>query len=129
MSASAHAAFNLRIPIRQAEVFAGLLDDKSWGEEFARVKLPFETRLLAETQIGPRVWVRLTAYTIGEGGQGGSVWIDLASRRPSPAEIVAGRGLLRAFSASSSERRRILHEILLHFVVLEYTGEAVRPSW
>ena len=111
------------------DVFYPLLDDESWAEEFARIRLPYETRVLAEGQIGPRTWVRLNSYTIGEGGSGGSVWIELASRRPSPAEIVAGRGLLRAFASDSSERRRILSQTLLHIILLEYAEESQRPLW
>ncbi|MCY3801807.1 MAG: hypothetical protein OXG46_09520 [Chloroflexi bacterium] len=121
--------FSLKIPVHHRDVFYPLLDDESWAEEFARIRLPYETRVLAEGQIGPRTWVRLNSYTIGEGGSGGSVWIELASRRPSPAEIVAGRGLLRAFASDSSERRRILSQTLLHIILLEYAEESQRPLW
>ena len=123
------APYSLKIPVYHRDVYYPLLDDKSWAEEFARTRLPYETRVLAEGQIGPRTWVRLSSYTIGEGGSGGSVWIELVSRRPSPAEIVAGRGLLRAFASDSSERRRLLSQMLLHIVLLEYTDESQRPSW
>ena len=129
MSIAAEAPFALKIPVHQKDVYAGLIDDQSWAEEFPRVCPPYEVRLLAEGQIGPRIWVRLTSYTIGEGGDAGSIWIEIASRRPSPAEIVAGRGLLRAFSADSSERRRLLGQMLLHIVLLEYTDETRRPLW
>lgn len=129
MSAVAEAPFSLKIPVFNADVFAGLLDQKSWGEEFKKVRLPYETRVLAESQLGPQMWVRLTAYTIGGGGGAGSIWIELASRRPSPVETVTGRGLLRAFASISSERRRLLDRLLLHFVLLEYTDQAVRPAW
>ncbi len=123
------APFSLKIPVSQREVYYELLDDKSWAEEFTKVRLPYETKVLAEGQIGPQIWIRLTSYTIGEGGSGGSIWIELASRRPSPAEIVAGRGLLRAFASDSSERRRLLNQMLLHIVVLEYAEESQRPLW
>ena len=123
------APYSLKIPVHHQDVYYPLLDDKSWAQEFAKVRMPYETRVLAEGQIGPRTWVRLNSYTIGEGGSGGSVWIELASRRPSPAEIVAGRGLLRAFASESSERRRLLSQMLLHIVVLEYADESRRPLW
>ncbi len=128
MSAKA-APFSLKIPVYQPEVYGPLLNDNSWAEEFTKVRLPYETRVLAEGQIGPRIWVRLNSYTIGEGGSGGSLWIELASRRPSPPEIVAGRGLLRAFASDSSERRRILTQTLIHIVLLEYADESIRPPW
>ena len=128
MHAVADQPLTLRIPLHD-EAYAVLVDERRWQEEFATVRLPYERRVLAENQLGPRAWVRLTVYTIGEGRAGGVVWIDLASSRPSSAEIVTGRALLRAFAADSSERRRLLTRLLLHFVTLEYTEDAERPTW
>lgn len=127
-SAVGNQPFTLRIPLH-ADAYAGLADENRWRAEFATVRLPYETRVLAENQLGPGAWVRLSVFTIGEGRAGGIVWVDLASSRPSSAEIVAGRALLRAFAADSSERRRLLSRLLLHFVVLEYTDDAERATW
>ena len=128
MHAVTDQPFTLRMPVHD-DAYAGLADEARWRDEFATVRLPYETRVLAESQLGPRAWVRLTAFTIGGGGDGGVVWIDLASSRPAPTEIVAGRALLRAFAADSSERRRILNRLLFHFLLLEYTEDAERTTW
>ena len=121
--------YSLKIPVSQRDVYYPLLDDKTWSQEFDRVRLPYERAVLVEGQIGPQLWVQLTSYTVGQGRSGRSVWIELASRRPSPSEIVAGRGLLRAFASNSSERRRLLDQILVHIILLEYTDDAHHPLW
>ena len=108
--------YSLKIPVSQRDVYYPLLDDKTWSQEFDRVRLPYERAVLVEGQIGPQLWVQLTSYTVGQGRSGRSVWIELASRRPSPSEIVAGRGLLRAFASNSSERRRLLDQILVQHI-------------
>ena len=128
MRAVTDQPFTLRMPLHD-DAYAVLADEARWRDEFATVRLPYESRILAESQLAPRAWVRLTAFTIGSGGDGGVVWIDLASPRPAPTEIVAGRALLRAFAADSSERRRLLSRILLHFLLLEYTEDAERTTW
>jgi hypothetical protein len=128
MRAVTDQPFTLRVPLHD-DAYAVLANETRWRDEFATVRLPYETRVLAESQLAPRAWVRLTAFTIGSGGEGGVIWIDLASPRPAPTEIIAGRALLRAFAADSSERRRILSRVLLHFVLLEYTEDAERTTW
>ncbi len=128
MRAATDQPLTLRIPLHD-DAYAVLANETRWRDEFATVRLPYETRVLAESQLAPRAWVRLTAFTIGSGGEGGVVWIDLASPRPAPTEIIAGRALMRAFAADSSERRRILSRVLLHFLLLEYTEDAERTTW
>ena len=119
-------SFTLRIPIHR-DSYRILADWDRWQAELEQAKLPYETRVLAEAQVAPSLWAKLTVFTIGSGGN--EVWIDLASSQPSITEIVVGRALLRAFAADSSERRRLLSCLLIHFAVLEYSDNTGPSNW